>query len=170
MVRVLQKFASAQRALFEAYQINADQPGESMGGGYQPGDSLAEVARKCAVDVDEMIEQIKKGQDIAEKFEISIRETSQLMKEGKIALLGVRCEEAFAVASIPGSRLVDELLAQEIVESWPKETPIVLVCHHGVRTADAAEYLQGHGFANVKSLAGGIDARSREIDPSVPRY
>ena len=91
-----------------------------------------------------MIEQIKKSQDIAQAREISVRETSQLMKEGKVALLDVRCAEAFAVASIPGSKLIDEQLAEEIVHSWPRETPIVLVCHHGERTADAAEYLQGY--------------------------
>ena len=170
MVRVLQRFASAQRALFETYQIDAVRPSDSVDGGYQPSDSLAEVARRRAVDVAEMIEQIKKSQDIAQQLEISVRETSQLMKEGKVALLDVRCAEAFAVASIPGSKLIDEPLAEEIVGSWPRETPIVLVCHHGVRTADAAEYLQGYGFANVKSLAGGIDAWSRDIDPAVPRY
>ena len=126
MVRVLQRFASAQRALFESYQIDAVRPGESVDGGYQPSDSLAEVARKRAVDVAEMIEQIKKSQDITQRLEISVRETSQLMKEGKVALLDVRCAEAFAVASIPGSRLVDEPLAKEIVGSWPRETPIVL--------------------------------------------
>jgi hypothetical protein len=60
MVRVLQRFASAQRALFETYQIDAVRPGESVAGGYQPSDSLAEVARRRAVDVAEMIEQIKK--------------------------------------------------------------------------------------------------------------
>jgi rhodanese-related sulfurtransferase len=84
--------------------------------------------------------------------------------------LDVRCPAAFAVASIPGSKLIDEQLAEEMVHSWAKETPIVLVCHHGERTADAAEYLQAFGFANVKSLAGGIDAWSRDIDPAVPRY
>ena len=35
---------------------------------------------------------------------------------------------------------------------------------------DAAAYFQGHGFTNVKSLRGGIDAWSAEVDPKLPRY
>jgi adenylyltransferase/sulfurtransferase len=48
--------------------------------------------------------------------------------------------------------------------------PIVTVCHHGMRSLRAAELLRGAGFGRVRSLAGGIDAWAREIDPTVPRY
>jgi len=170
MVKVLQKFSSAQRALLEKYDIDIDRPGEYNSDGYQPADSLATVAMKHGVDVVEVIEHIKKSQGIAQELEVTVRETSELVNEGKVALLDVREPRAFAVASIPGSRRVDEALAEEIVQSWSKDTPIVLICHHGVRTSDAAEYLREYGFANVKSLSGGIDAWSLEIDPSVPRY
>jgi len=49
-------------------------------------------------------------------------------------------------------------------------TTIVVYCHHGVRSLSGVEYLRQLGHANVRSLAGGIDAWSCEVDPTVPRY
>jgi rhodanese-related sulfurtransferase len=48
--------------------------------------------------------------------------------------------------------------------------PVVCVCHHGVRSAHAALFLQRQGFDAVWNLEGGIDAWSAQVDPSVPRY
>ena len=168
MDQVLQEFPSAQRALSEKYHIN--RLGGSASSGYQPADTLATVAMNHGVNVIEVIEHIKKSQDEVKDLEITVWETAELMKDGKVTLLDVRAPQAFATASIPGSRLVDQALAREIVQSWPKDAPIVLVCHHGMRSLDAADYLRRFGFANAKSLAGGVDAWSIEIDPSVPRY
>ena len=53
---------------------------------------------------------------------------------------------------------------------WPKHTPIVFCCHLGQRSLDAASYFAGHGFTEVRSMTGGLDAWSTEVDPSVPRY
>ena len=46
----------------------------------------------------------------------------------------------------------------------------VVYDHTGARSMDAAAYFQGHGFEHVKSLRGGIDAYSTEVDPKLPRY
>ncbi len=48
--------------------------------------------------------------------------------------------------------------------------PVVCYCHHGVRSLQVVAFLERQGFESVYNLAGGIDAWSREIDPSVPRY
>jgi len=48
--------------------------------------------------------------------------------------------------------------------------PIVCLCHHGMRSLQVARYLASRGFAPIHNLSGGIDAWSREVDPSVPRY
>lgn len=103
-------------------------------------------------------------------LEITARETAQLLKQGKIKLLDVRTPEEHAIASVQGSVLVDQALAQEIMQTWPKETSIVTMCHHGMRSLDAAAYLRGQGFTNTKSMTGGIDSWALEIDPSMPRY
>ncbi len=46
----------------------------------------------------------------------------------------------------------------------------VVVCHHGVRSAEAAAYLVERGFTSVVNLLGGIDAWAREVDPTMARY
>lgn len=52
----------------------------------------------------------------------------------------------------------------------PEGAAVVAYCHHGVRSLSAAVLLEGAGYADVWSLAGGIDAWSVAIDPRVPRY
>jgi monothiol glutaredoxin len=47
---------------------------------------------------------------------------------------------------------------------------LVFHCHHGGRSQRAAEHFAALGFTNVWNVAGGIDAWSQEVDPSVPRY
>jgi rhodanese-related sulfurtransferase len=48
--------------------------------------------------------------------------------------------------------------------------PIACLCHHGVRSQRVAAFLAGNGFAHVANIAGGIEAWSRELDPSVASY
>jgi len=83
---------------------------------------------------------------------------------------------SFMVAAVLAGSLIciaqtfDQALAQEIVTTWPKDTVIVTVCHHGMRSLDAAAYFRGHGLKDVQSMRGGIDAWSLTVDSSVPRY
>ena len=75
-------------------------------------------------------------------------------------------------AALPGSLLIPlpelEERADELDALAGKE--VVVYCHHGVRSRSAAAFLERLGFADVVSLAGGIDAWSLRIDPKVPRY
>lgn len=50
------------------------------------------------------------------------------------------------------------------------DQPVACLCHHGGRSQQVAMYLAQRGFSEVANVAGGIDAWSREVDPSVPRY
>ena len=103
-------------------------------------------------------------------LEISPAETAALMKDSQVRLIDVRTPQEYAIAHIEGCPLVDQALAEEIVETWPKDTPIITICHHGVRSLDAAVYLRQQGFTNTRSMRGGIDVWSQVIDPGVPRY
>ena len=47
---------------------------------------------------------------------------------------------------------------------------VACLCHHGARSMRVAMFLQANGFDTVANIAGGIDAWSQELDPSVPRY
>jgi len=103
-------------------------------------------------------------------MEIDPIEVQQLLKQKAIKLLDVRTPVEYSIAHIDGSILIDQELVEEIVSSWPKDTDIVTMCHHGIRSLDAAAYLRGQGFTKVRSMRGGIDVWSAKIDPSVPRY
>ncbi|MGE9290492.1 MAG: rhodanese-like domain-containing protein [Puniceicoccales bacterium] len=52
----------------------------------------------------------------------------------------------------------------------PTDRPIIVYCHHGMRSLRVTEYLRSRGIDQAQSMAGGIDAWSLEIDPTVPRY
>ena len=165
MQQVTTVFPSAQRALFQKYHV-----GGCSSCGFQPTDTLGTVAMNHGLDINEVVEHIQRSQEIEKDLEITPRETAELLQKGKIKLLDVRSPEEYAIASVPGSTLVDQSLAQEILQTWPKDAAIVTICHHGMRSLDAAAYLRGHGFTNARSMSGGIDSWSLQIDTSVPRY
>jgi monothiol glutaredoxin len=103
-------------------------------------------------------------------LEITPVEVAALMNEGAVTLVDVRTPQEYDIARIEGCRLVDEALAKEIVDTWPKDTPIITVCHHGVRSLSAAVYLRQQGFTKVQSMSGGIDMWSLTVDPKIPQY
>jgi monothiol glutaredoxin len=86
-----------------------------------------------------------------------------------IELLDIRTPEERAIAAIPGAVLLNEEEAARI-EALPRETKLVLHCHHGGRAQQAAEQFIALGFSQVFNVIGGIDAWSQEIDPDAPRY
>jgi rhodanese-related sulfurtransferase len=165
MQQVTTVFPSAQRALFQKYHV-----GGCSSCGFQPTDPLATVAMNHGLDVNEVVAHIHRSQEAELDLEITPRDTAELLKMGKIKLLDVRTPDEYAIAHVEGSILANQSLAQEVLQGWPRETAIVTICHHGMRSLDAAAYLRGHGFANTKSMSGGIDAWALEIDSSVPRY
>jgi len=84
-------------------------------------------------------------------------------------ILDVREPWEIATASIAGTMNIPMGdIPSRLAELDPERETIVM-CHHGVRSAQVAMYLARNGFEHVLNLAGGIDAWS-EIDPSVPRY
>jgi len=165
MQQVTTVFPSAQRALFQKYHV-----GGCSSCGFQPTDTLGTVAMNHGLDVNEVVEHIKGSHEMEKDIEVTVQETAELLKQGKIKLLDVRTPEEYAIASVQGSLLIDQALVQEIMETWPKDTAIVTMCHHGIRSLDAAAYLRGHGFMNTKSMKGGIDAWADHVDSSIPRY
>jgi rhodanese-related sulfurtransferase len=98
-------------------------------------------------------------------------EVAERLRAGEqIALIDVRSREEGEAGYIDGAIFLTQDLIQEIISEWPKDREFVFVCHQGIRSLDAASFFAGHGFQNVKSLAGGIDAWSTEVDQALPRY
>lgn len=102
--------------------------------------------------------------------ELAPRELAQLRAEGvPHRLVDVRPPEERDRARIEGATPLDEDGVRSL-QDLERDTLLVFHCHHGVRSQAAAEHFAQLGFRNVASLAGGIDAWSRDVDPSVPTY
>ena len=95
----------------------------------------------------------------------------QLTSPNPPLLLDVREPWEAATASISGATLIpmNEVPGRAFTE-LDEDAPIAVLCHHGSRSLSVANWLRQQGFEKAQSVAGGIDAWSRTVDSSVPRY
>ena len=105
-------------------------------------------------------------------FEITPQDVKRRIDAGeKLRLIDVR--ELFEVrqAAIEGAEVIPMADVPNAVGSLEDEDkPIIVFCHHGVRSLRVVAWLREHGVENCVSMAGGIDRWSVEIDAAVPRY
>jgi len=104
--------------------------------------------------------------------EITAEAFSALRKQPNAPLLlDVREPWEYQTTRLPDSTLIPmgEIPSRAHTELDP-DTPIVVLCHHGARSLSVTMWLRNQGFDHAQSLAGGIDAWSRTIDPTIPRY
>ena len=167
MRELLEQYPAAQRALFRKYHI-----GGCSHCGFAPEETLAGVCvRNDNLDVSEVIEQIIQSDAAERAMQIEPRQLADSLVRGEpVRLLDVRTREEHEAVKIDGAHLFTQDLMQQIMTTWPKQDLLVIYDHQGNRSLDAAAFFQGHGFENVKSLRGGIDAWSVEVDPKLPRY
>jgi len=95
---------------------------------------------------------------------------SRLDKGDQLVLLDVREQWEFDLAKLNGSTLIPLATLPQSLDKLKRDAEIVAICHHGMSSADATNFLLQQGFSNVKNLVGGIDAWSAQVDRSVPRY
>jgi monothiol glutaredoxin len=101
---------------------------------------------------------------------LSVKALKDRLDRGEtLRLIDVRSPGEWETARIHGAELLDSQLHDELTELSPS-TVLVFQCHHGHRSQRAAEQFAARGFRQVFNLTGGIDAWSREIDETVPRY
>ncbi|MGE0639647.1 MAG: molybdopterin-synthase adenylyltransferase MoeB [Thermoanaerobaculia bacterium] len=106
-----------------------------------------------------------------EAFEITPREVARRQGAGEpMVIVDVRLPHELHLAAITGVLAIPLHELPSRVHEVPRDRAVVTLCHVGVRSLLAAELLREAGHTHVRSLAGGIDAWSREIDPDVPRY
>ena len=104
-------------------------------------------------------------------IEISARDLQhERARKPNLLLIDVREPLEAEIAHIDGARNIPLRELPARLAELPGHGAIVTLCHHGPRSLKAREILKGAGFVNVRSLAGGIDAWAREVDPEVPRY
>lgn len=106
-------------------------------------------------------------------MEIDVAQVKQMLDQGeKFILLDCREPDEHSTARIAGSLHIP---MREIPARLPDLEPhragrIVVHCHHGGRSMRVTQFLRQQGFTDAQNMAGGIDAWSQQIDPSVPRY
>jgi rhodanese-related sulfurtransferase len=167
MEALLKRYPGAQRALFRRYHI-----GGCSSCGFRPDETLAAVCeRNENLNVEEVIDHILTSDAADRAMQIEPRDLAdRLAAHEPLQLLDLRTREEFDAVKLPDAHLFTQEFMQEILGHWSREQLLVLYDHQGTRTMDAAAYFQGHGFKDVRSLRGGIDAWSVEIDPALSRY
>ena len=102
-------------------------------------------------------EEVKRRLDASEKLHlIDVREPHE------VVLARIEGAEPIPMRAVPG-----EL---KTLESRADGGPLIVYCHHGVRSLHVVNWLREQGIEACQSMAGGIDAWSLRIDPGVPRY
>ena len=95
---------------------------------------------------------------------------ARLERGDRLSILDVREPGEIAIAQFPGALHVPMGDVPSRVIELDPDAEWVVVCHHGIRSAQVAMYLAHMGFESVINLTGGIDAWSLTADPAVPRY
>jgi rhodanese-related sulfurtransferase len=104
-------------------------------------------------------------------LQISAKEVSERIARGdKLFLLDVREHWEYELSRIAGATLIPLGTLPANLNTLRDAENVICYCHHGMRSLDAAVWLRQQGVKSVKSMAGGIERWSVEIDPRVPRY
>jgi rhodanese-related sulfurtransferase len=107
--------------------------------------------------------------------EITVAALAVRMAQGdKLQLIDVREPDEVATARIDGfTHLPLSQFAEwsgQIRSQFDPNLETIVLCHHGVRSAQMCQWLHQQGFTHLKNVSGGIDAYSIAVDPTVPRY
>jgi rhodanese-related sulfurtransferase len=109
--------------------------------------------------------------DLLENIEITPKEVKARMDRGEQFLfVDVREPWEHQTAHIEGAKLIPLGQIPANFGELDVEGEVVLFCHHGMRSLDAAAWLRSHGVEGARSMTGGIERWAVEIDPKVPHY
>jgi rhodanese-related sulfurtransferase len=110
--------------------------------------------------------------------EIDVNQLAALLASNasntSLQLIDVRERSEVDIAYIPGFALYPlsefEQWSERILSDLKPEAETIVVCHHGMRSAQLCQWLSMRGFSEVKNVMGGIDAYSQMVDSSIRRY
>lgn len=103
--------------------------------------------------------------------ETDVAELAAMRREGRpVAVLDIREPWEVAICGLAGSLCIpmDEIAGR--VGELPRDRPLVVLCHHGMRSLQVTLWLRSKGFESAVNLRGGIDAWARQIDPAMATY
>jgi rhodanese-related sulfurtransferase len=106
---------------------------------------------------------------------ISVTELANCMAaEEKIQMIDVREPEELAIASLPNfanlplSQFAE--WSEQLATQLDPHTETIVICHHGIRSAQMCQWLMHQGFTNVSNVVGGIEEYAARVDSTIPRY
>ena len=103
--------------------------------------------------------------------QLNARQLKERLENGdKFMILDVREPWEINICTLPGSTYIPMGQITQRTNELPDDQDIVVLCHHGIRSMQVANYLLRNGFENIINLTGGIEAWSRDVDPSTPTY
>ena len=85
-------------------------------------------------------------------------------------IIDVREAWEHAVCNLPDARLLPMQQIPAHADALPRDRDIVVMCHHGMRSYQVADYLESRGFTRLYNLSGGIAAWAEAVDPQMARY
>ena len=162
MGELIEAMPGARRALFAKYHL-----GGCQSCAFDDAETLSALCERAELDANEVILHLLASHEHDLTMLMSPQEVAE--KLGEVTFIDVRTREEFEAVTIADA----EFFNQELQEKFFKEKPtglIVLYDHTGKYVLDQVAWFRGHGLENAFGLRGGIDAWSREIDPSIMRY
>lgn len=102
--------------------------------------------------------------------EISVVAVAKLMQQEKVVLVDVREHSELAICKIAEAIHIPLSEIPRRIELLPRDVPLVIYCHHGVRSRNVVDYLNTLGFDNALNLTGGIHCWAEEIDSGMLKY
>lgn len=165
MGEIMETLPGAKRALFAKYHL-----GGCSSCAFSDNESLAELAKRSDLAAEEMLEHLLASHAHDEQMVISPTEAKRRMDDGEtIRFLDIRTREEHEAVAIPGSDFFTQESQQAFFALDPA-TFILIYDHQGKGMLDQVAWFRGHKMNNTFGLKGGIDAWSREVDPSIQRY
>ncbi len=104
--------------------------------------------------------------------DVTVTDACALVKArpGQCLIIDVREPHELEICRLAGADSVPMSQIPSLLGTLPRDRHLLVLCHHGGRSRRVAMFLRAQGFDQVSNIAGGIDAWSCEVDPSVPRY
>ncbi len=102
--------------------------------------------------------------------ELDVTAAARLAGSGSARVLDVREPFELQICQVPGATHIPMGQISQRLDEVPRDAHVLVMCHHGGRSARVMQYLRQNGFDKVTNVAGGIDAWARQIDPAMQRY
>jgi rhodanese-related sulfurtransferase len=162
---LMEALPGARRALFARYHL-----GGCQSCAFSNDETLADLCARAEIDAEEALAHLLESHEHDAALWVSPEEARDWLAGGQPPrLVDLRTREEHEAVSLAGAEFFTQELQQRLFAGDPAAR-LVLYDHQGRSVLDQVAWFRGHGLRETFGLRGGIDAWSREVDPSLPRY